>query len=76
MLRPFGWSDRREVRRSTFVLLKRITTMKSILAFATLLTVLLLSACNTISGMGDDIQAAGGAIKETAEETRARINKN
>lgn len=47
--------------------------MKSILALMTLSGVLLLSGCNTISGMGDDIQAAGTAIKETAEETKERI---
>lgn len=50
--------------------------MKSILAFVTLLGALMLGGCNTISGMGQDIQAAGGAIKETAEETRERINRN
>lgn len=47
--------------------------MKSILAFAALLGTLLLTSCNTISGMGDDIQAAGTAIKETAEETKEKI---
>lgn len=48
--------------------------MKSILAFVTLLGVLMLTGCNTISGMGTDIRAAGDAIKETAEETKERIN--
>ena len=48
--------------------------MKSMLAFVTLLGALLLTSCNTISGMCTDIRAAGDAIKETAEETKERIN--
>tara|TARA_B110000483_G_scaffold88856_1_gene109654 strand:+ start:34799 stop:34957 length:159 start_codon:yes stop_codon:yes gene_type:complete len=30
----------------------------------------LLSACNTISGIGEDLQAAGGAITNKAEEVQ------
>lgn len=48
--------------------------MKSILALMTLLGTLMLTGCNTISGMGTDISNAGDAIKEKAEETRERIN--
>jgi predicted small secreted protein len=29
-----------------------------------------LSACNTISGIGEDLQAAGGAITNKAEEVQ------
>jgi predicted small secreted protein len=36
--------------------------------------VLLLSACNTMSGLGDDIQAAGGAIKTTAVKAKEKVS--
>jgi entericidin B len=39
-----------------------------------LLALLALSACNTIEGMGRDIQAAGHAVTGGAEEGRERIN--
>ena len=29
-----------------------------------------ISACNTVRGAGEDIQAAGGAIKNTAKKTK------
>jgi predicted small secreted protein len=28
-----------------------------------------LSGCNTMRGMGEDVEAAGGAMSDTAEET-------
>lgn len=31
------------------------------------------SACNTISGAGQDIQAAGGAVEEVAEDTKDEL---
>lgn len=31
----------------------------------------LLSACNTISGMGKDVKAAGNAVSNTAEKNKA-----
>lgn len=34
----------------------------------------LLAACNTVEGMGRDIQAAGHAITGGAEDGRQRIN--
>lgn len=36
--------------------------------------VLLLASCNTMSGLGDDIQAAGGAIKSTAVKTKEKVS--
>ena len=33
-----------------------------------------LAACNTISGAGKDIEAAGEAITETAEETKEDLS--
>lgn len=35
---------------------------------ALLFTALVLSACNTIGGMGEDVEAAGGAMSDTAED--------
>ncbi|MDH3662313.1 MAG: entericidin A/B family lipoprotein [Alphaproteobacteria bacterium] len=32
-----------------------------------------LSACNTIAGAGKDIEAAGEAISDTAEDTKEEI---
>jgi entericidin B len=34
-----------------------------------------LSACNTISGAGKDVEAAGGAITDTADETKEEMTK-
>lgn len=38
-----------------------------------LLTALALSGCNTVSGMGEDIGAAGSAIDQTSERTQEKI---
>lgn len=43
------------------------------LSFVILLT--LLSACNTMEGIGRDVQAAGHAITGGAEDGRQRINR-
>jgi entericidin B len=32
-----------------------------------------LSACNTISGIGQDIEAGGGALSNTAEKTKQKM---
>lgn len=37
--------------------------------------VLAIAACNTIEGMGQDIQAAGEAITGTAKDTKEEIKK-
>lgn len=34
-----------------------------------------LNACNTISGAGKDLEAAGETISETAEDTKDQITK-
>jgi entericidin B len=34
---------------------------------------LALSACNTIAGMGEDVQAGGQAVERTAEDTQRRM---
>lgn len=40
-----------------------------------LATVFALSACDTIGGMGSDIEKAGGAIEDTAQETEDNMTK-
>jgi predicted small secreted protein len=49
----------------------RETVMPKILAF--LLALGALSACNTISGAGEDLGAAGSAITNEAEETQSEM---
>lgn len=47
----------------------KIKPMKSLLTLAaTLATVLTLSACNTVQGVGKDIQKAGEAIEKSSEK--------
>ena len=36
---------------------------------------LMTSACNTMRGMGEDVEAAGGAMSGTAEETEEEIEE-
>jgi predicted small secreted protein len=38
-----------------------------------LLLLLGLAGCNTVSGLGDDLKAAGDKITETAEKTKEKI---
>lgn len=48
--------------------------MKSSLCIAILaLCAFALSACNTVSGMGRDIEAAGEAITGTSEKTKEKM---
>ena len=35
--------------------------------------VLVLSGCNTMRGMGEDVEAAGGAMSDTAEDTEEEM---
>jgi entericidin B len=53
---------------------RKIMLKKTLLAIATLTVVAsavpLLSACNTTAGAGKDIEAAGEAINESAEENK------
>ncbi|MEM7491924.1 MAG: entericidin A/B family lipoprotein [Pseudomonadota bacterium] len=33
-----------------------------------------LAACNTIAGVGEDVEAAGKVVKETAEDVKDEFN--
>ena len=44
--------------------------MVKVLSMISLLGFTALSACNTVAGAGEDIQAGGQAIENTAEEVR------
>ena len=49
------------------------TLKKNIVAlfFLSLLISGLLSGCNTMSGMGEDVQSAGDAIEDSAEKNKS-----
>jgi predicted small secreted protein len=40
-----------------------------------MLAALSVAGCNTIRGMGQDVEAAGGAIAGTAEDTQQRLRR-
>lgn len=44
--------------------------MKKIIALGIIAAALAVSACNTISGVGRDVQAAGSAVSTGAEEAK------
>ena len=44
--------------------------MRKFIALGVIAAALAVSACNTVSGMGRDIQAAGQAITGTSESAR------
>jgi predicted small secreted protein len=44
--------------------------MRKILILATVTAALLVSACNTIEGVGRDVSAAGRAVSNTASDAK------
>jgi predicted small secreted protein len=44
--------------------------MRKLILAVMLATPLLLSACNTISGLGKDVGAVGDAVSDAAEESK------
>nr|WP_293005026.1 entericidin A/B family lipoprotein [Nitrosomonas sp.] len=40
--------------------------MKTLILMITLITIILFSACNTLSGIGKDVQKGGKAIEKSA----------
>ena len=44
--------------------------MKKIVALTIVAAALAVSACNTVSGVGRDVQAAGSAVTSGAEEAK------
>jgi entericidin B len=47
--------------------------MKLVFAFAMLLTALTLSACNTMTGAGKDIEKGGQKIQEESKEQQRKM---
>ncbi|RIJ16011.1 entericidin A/B family lipoprotein [Henriciella mobilis] len=47
---------------------------KLILVFTALFALPVLSACNTISGIGKDVSAAGDVVSDTAESTKDKMD--
>ncbi|EJL34224.1 Entericidin EcnA/B family [Caulobacter sp. AP07] len=44
--------------------------MRKILILATVTAALMVSACNTIAGVGQDVSAAGRAVSNTAKDAK------
>jgi entericidin B len=44
--------------------------MRKVVLMAMLAASTILAACNTVSGAGKDVQAAGRAVTETAEDAK------
>lgn len=44
--------------------------MRKFLVLAAAASALLVSACNTVAGIGRDVEAAGEAVTDTAEDVR------
>ena len=44
--------------------------MRKIIVLTTMAATLLVSACNTIEGVGRDVSAAGRAVSDTAKDAR------
>lgn len=44
--------------------------MRKILVLAAAATALLISACNTVEGVGKDVQATGEAVEDTAQDAK------
>lgn len=44
--------------------------MRKIVILAALATSLLVAACNTVKGAGEDVSAAGHAVTNTAEDAK------
>jgi hypothetical protein len=49
--------------------------MRKILILAAAAATLAIAGCNTFSGVGKDVQAAGSAVSKTADDTKATIKK-
>lgn len=44
--------------------------MRKLIVLAAAATALLVASCNTVSGMGKDVSAAGHAVSNTAEDVK------
>lgn len=50
--------------------MERDLFMSKVLILAAVAAALLVAGCNTVAGVGRDMQAAGTAVKNTAEDVR------
>lgn len=44
--------------------------MRKLIVFAAAAAALVVAACNTVSGVGKDVQAAGKAVSSTADDAK------
>ena len=49
--------------------------MRTILILAAAAATLAVAGCNTIAGVGKDVQAAGSAVTKTADEAKDGVKK-
>lgn len=49
------------------------TVVRNLVLAALAGVTLMLAGCNTISGFGRDVEAAGDAVSDTAEETKQQM---
>jgi predicted small secreted protein len=54
---------------------KRSSTMKTITTTLSVLVLAGLAACNTFEGAGEDVEAGGDAISDTARETERDLEQ-
>lgn len=54
---------------------QRMADMRKILILAAAAATLAVAGCNTISGVGKDVQAAGNAVSKTADEAKEGVKK-
>lgn len=49
---------------------ERSVARRSLLAGAMLVSIAVLTACNTVEGVGEDVEAAGDAVADTARDAK------
>jgi entericidin B len=57
----------------TFIPAKTEVTMRKLLALYLLLAIGALAGCNTMQGMGKDIERGGEKLQDSSKETRERM---
>jgi predicted small secreted protein len=61
-----GWNDLRSPRISIGSLPME-SIMRKLIGYSLIAGMLVLSACNTVKGVGRDVQSAGDAVEKTAD---------
>ena len=59
------------MKRATVGMLQGVITMKTLIGI--LLASCLLTACNTMAGMGQDVSSAGHAVTNAADDVKSKM---